>query len=106
MQSRAREEELLQAAETGDVTRLRNLVLSCDVNIDATDQLGRTPLHLAVVNDRKDVSKVTITLHEKRQFAKTNVCLKTGVNLRPLVSSFLGKIAAFALHTTCSTICQ
>ena len=54
--SRAREEELLQAAESGDVARLRTLVLGRDLNFESTDQLGRTPLHLAVVNDHKEVS--------------------------------------------------
>lgn len=54
--SRAREEELLQAAESGDVGRLRTLVLGRDLNFESTDQLGRTPLHLAVVNDHKEVS--------------------------------------------------
>jgi len=54
-QSRAREEELLQAAESGDVPKLRTLVRGRDFNADYTDQLGRTPLHLAVVNDHKEV---------------------------------------------------
>jgi len=55
-QSRAREEELLQAAESGDVRKLRMLVRGRDFNADYTDQLGRSPLHLAVVNDHKEVT--------------------------------------------------
>ena len=64
MKSRAREEELLQAAESGDVNRLRTLVLGRDLNFESTDQLGRTPLHLAVVNDHKEVSRrVPLSIH-------------------------------------------
>jgi len=53
-----REEELLQAAESGDVAKLKTIVRGRDFNTDYTDQLGRTPLHLAVVNDHKEVGVV------------------------------------------------
>ena len=55
--TRAREEELLGAAEAGDLVRVRR-ICSNDryVNINCTDPLGRTPLHLAVTNEQKDVA--------------------------------------------------
>jgi len=62
-QCRAREEELLQAAESGDVPKLRTIVRGRDFNADYTDQLGRTPLHLAVVNDHKEVRSLSSSLH-------------------------------------------
>ena len=61
-QSRAREEELLQAAETGDVQKLLGLLQTGrDLNIECSDQLGRTPLLLAVVNEHKEVSSDLLT---------------------------------------------
>ena len=58
-QSRAREEELLQSAEVGDLIRVKRI---CDndvaVDIRCTDPLGRTPLHLAVANEQKEVGWV------------------------------------------------
>ena len=51
-----REEDLLEAAETGNLAKLRWLLESSkDLNTEYTDQLGRTPLHLAVVNEHKEV---------------------------------------------------
>jgi ankyrin repeat protein len=48
---------LLQAAEVGDLGRVRRLVLQEGiVNINCTDPLGRTPLHLAVANEQREVS--------------------------------------------------
>ena len=46
-----------------------------DFNVDYTDQLGRTPLHLAVVNDHKEVGDTTTVsswLHVKIKMC-TNV---------------------------------
>ena len=57
LQSRAREEDLLQAAEVGDLNKVKRLVQqdAASVNINCTDPLGRTPLHLAVANEQKEV---------------------------------------------------
>ena len=52
-----REQELLSAAETGDVQTLRFMLLQeRDFNINCTDMLGRTPLQLAVNNEHQEVS--------------------------------------------------
>ena len=51
-----REQELLSAAETGDVQTLRFMLLQDrDFNINCTDMLGRTPLQLAVNNEHQEV---------------------------------------------------
>ena len=51
-----REQELLSAAETGDVQTLRLMLLQDrDFNINCTDMLGRTPLQLAVNNEQQEV---------------------------------------------------
>ena len=51
-----REQELLSAAETGDVQTLRLMLLQDrDFNINCTDMLGRTPLQLAVNNEHQEV---------------------------------------------------
>ena len=56
-QSRLRDQELLQAAENGDVGSLRLMFLhDRDLNIHCTDMLGRTPLQLAVANEHQEVS--------------------------------------------------
>ena len=56
LQSRMREQELLSAAETGDVQTLRFMLLQDrDFNINCTDMLGRTPLQLAVNNEHQEV---------------------------------------------------
>ena len=49
-----REQELLSAAETGDVQTLRLMLLQ-DREINCTDMLGRTPLQLAVNNEQQEV---------------------------------------------------
>ena len=57
-QSKLRDQELLQAAETGDVITLRRLLLIQDrdsVQVNCTDMLGRTPLNLAVANEHQEV---------------------------------------------------
>lgn len=54
-----REEDLIEAAETGNLAKLRWLLESSkDLNTEHTDQLGRTPLHLAVVNEHKEVCQL------------------------------------------------
>jgi len=51
-----RGEDYLLAAESGDVQRLRLLVQTTGTNqLEFTDQLGRTPIHLAVINEHKEV---------------------------------------------------
>lgn len=60
-QSRLREQELLSAAETGDVQNVRFMLLQDrDFNINCTDMLGRTPLQLAVNNEHQEVSNETV----------------------------------------------
>lgn len=56
MQSKVKEEELLQAAEQGDSKRVKRFFLQAgDLNANCTDPLGRTPLQLAVANEHKEV---------------------------------------------------
>ncbi|ESO08662.1 hypothetical protein HELRODRAFT_169550 [Helobdella robusta] len=60
-----KEEDLLEAAESGNLTKMRWLLDSCkpgELNIEYTDQLGRTPLHLAVVNEHKEVVRFLLDL--------------------------------------------
>ncbi|ELT93222.1 hypothetical protein CAPTEDRAFT_147411, partial [Capitella teleta] len=60
------EEELLQAAETGDTQKLVNLLQNGrDLNIECSDQLGRTPLLLAVVNEHKEAVRMLLDYVDK-----------------------------------------
>nr|AWJ68223.1 putative transient receptor potential channel 4 [Hirudo verbana] len=66
-----REEDLLEAAETGNLAKLRWLLESSkDLNTEYTDQLGRTPLHLAVVNEHKEVVRFLLDHVSRQSFYK------------------------------------
>ena len=53
------EEELFDAVEVGDVAGVLRLFTShAELDADATDSLGRTPLNLATSNEHKEVKNL------------------------------------------------
>ena len=53
------EEELFDAVEVGDVAGVLRLLTShAELDADATDSLGRTPLNLATSNEHEEVKKL------------------------------------------------
>ena len=59
------EEELFDSVEVGDVAGVLRLFTShTELDADATDGLGRTPLNLATSNEHEEVKSMVLSTYE------------------------------------------